>query len=372
MAQSFVVNPEEELNYLQQVGFDQVRVIRQGKEIVGGLALLPMGQWFGGKRVGMTGVASVAIAPHVRGQGVATFMMTSVVKELASQGMALSVLYPAVQALYQRVGYGLGGSRYTWRVATEHIQVNKTPLACHPLSTQAIDPQWHTLQQQLGRITAGRLERHVFLWQRLLKPPGDGTVFAYGIGDDNQSLRGYLVGYQERGTSGPTITLRDWAALTPEAMQSLWGLLHHQRAQVDWIQWAGGAVDPLALALPEQRAACRDQTLWMVRILDIEAALTQRGYPNGMDGELHLAIEDPLIAKNNGNFVLAIHNGVGQVASGGRGDVRMSIQSLASLFTGLRSAQELSALGKLDARPEVIALATAIFLGPSPWMPDFF
>ena len=43
----------------------------------------------------------------------------------------------------------------------------------------------------------------------------------------------------------------------------------------------GGAVDPLALALPEQRARVTDASHWMVRILDLKQALEHRGYPLG-------------------------------------------------------------------------------------------
>jgi predicted acetyltransferase len=371
MAQSFVADAEEELQYLNQVGFDHVRVLKQGTEVVGGLALLPMGQWFGGKRVAMTGVASVAISPHIRGQGAATHLMSSLVQELASQGVALSTLYPAVQGLYQKVGYGIGGSRYTWRVATDHIGIGKAPLPCHPQHLKEVAPHWIALQNNRGQFHQGLLERHPYLWQRLLKPPGEGTSFAYAVGSLNNP-DGYLIAYQHRETNEAILTIRDWAALSGPAMESIWGLMHQQRSQVDAVQWAGGAVDTLALALPEQRARVVDASQWMVRILDLKQALEQRGYPLGVNGELHLEVSDPLVAKNHGRFLLEVHQGQGRLSSGGHGEVALTIQDLASLYTGMRSAQELFALGSLEAPPTVLPLATAIFSGPRPWMPDFF
>lgn len=371
MAQSFLANPEEELSYLHQVGFDQVRVVRQGNQILGGLGLLPMGLWFGGKRVAMTGVASLAIAPHARGRGVATRLMTSLVQELASQGVALSVLYPAVQTLYQKVGYGPGGSRYTWRIPTDRILVNSPPLPCYPLTLEAIDPHWLTLQQRLGQISSGRLERHPMLWQRLLKPPGDGQVLAYQVGTGDLP-QGYFIGYQERGADGALFTIRDWAATSLEAMQSIWGLLYQQRAQVDWVQWAGGAVDPLALALPEQQVQGREQSQWLLRILDLHQAMTQRGYSLALDGDVHFDITDKQIPANNGRFVLTVQGGQGQLAQGGRGDLAIDIAHLPALFTGLRTAQELEAMGLIQGSAAVLPLATALFSGPAPWMPDFF
>lgn len=373
MAQSFVADAEEELQYLNQVSFDHVRVLRQGSNVVGGLALLPMGQWFGGKRVEMTGVASVAIAPHIRGQGAATYLMSSVVQEMASQGVALSTLYPAVQSLYQKVGYGIGGSRYTWRIATDHIQVGKPPLPwCQPQALKEVSNQWIALQHNRGRFHhQGILDRHPFLWQRLLKSPGEGSSFAYTLGNvDNPE--GYLIAYQHRETNGAIMTIRDWAAPSRPAMESIWGLVHQQRSQVDAVQWAGGAVDPLALALPEQRARVTDVSHWMVRILDLKQALEQRGYPLGVDGELHLEVSDPLVAQNHGRFLLEIHRGEGRLSPGGRGEVALTIQDLASLYTGMRSAQELLVPGNLKAPSAILPLVTAMFSGPHPWMPDFF
>jgi predicted acetyltransferase len=371
MAQSFVARAEDELSYLHQVGFDNVRLLRSGGEILGGLALLPMGQWFGGRRVAMTGVASVAIAPQVRGQGAATALMTALLQELAARGTALSALYPAVQALYQKVGYGLGGSRYTWRIATDQIQLGYAPLPCYPLPATQLSPHWPTLQQHLGQLQSGRLDRHDLIWQRLLMPPGDGTIFAYGIGAE-PSPRGYLIGYQERGPNGTILTLRDWAATSLEAMQSLWALLYQQRGQIDWVQWAGGAVDPLALALPEQRLTGRDQSQWLLRIIDIQQALTQRGYPTAVGGDLHLQLRDPLLPGNNGRFILTVEGGRGHLAPGGTGDLGLDIRQLPPLFTGLRTAQELHALGLIQGSPEALDRATTFFSGPSPWMPDYF
>ncbi len=371
MAQSFVAHPEDELQYLRQVGFENVRVIRQGGEIVGGVALLPMGQWFGGQRVAMTGVASVAVAPHVRGQGAATCLMTALVRELAAGGTALSTLYPAVKGLYEKVGYGLGGSRYTWRIATDQIQVENSPWPWRPCSLAEVDPEWMALKQPMALVNPGHLDRHSLLWRRLLKSPGEGMSVAYWLGTDGPDL-GYVLTYQERRPEGTTLTIRDWAASTLEGMQSLWALLYQQRAQIERVQWAGGAVDCLGLALPEPNLQMTQSAWWMTRIVDLHQALTQRGYPSHCLGELHLNLQDRIVPGNQGKVVLQVQGGKGQVTPGGRGDISLDIQHLSSLFTGVRSAQELYALGLLQAPREALSLADALFAGPTPWMPDFF
>jgi len=371
MAQSFVATIEQEQTYIDSLGHDNLRLVYQGDDILGGLVLLPMGQWFGGQRVAMTGVGSVAIAPQARGQGAATFLMGSAVQEMAQAGVPLSTLYPAVQRLYHQVGYGLGGTYCLWDIAAAQIPEQRSGLDLYPM---ALDPD-QLLQadrQPSWRQThVGRLDRHPFLWQRLVNP-GEGDSFAYGLGS-SQSPQGYVIYRQNRDRKGQTtLTIQAWAAASQTAIASLWAFFAQHRSQIDRIQWTGGAIDPLAMALPEQRASLRSITQWMTRIVTVEAALTQRGYPHGLAVELHLDIQDPLVATNQGRFVLTVGEGRGQVTPGGRGDLVVPIDALATLFTGLRSAQALRTLGLIDATPEAAALTTALFAGDSPWMADFF
>jgi predicted acetyltransferase len=371
MAQSFVATVEQEQTYVDSLGHDNLRLVRQEDTILGGLVFLPMGQWFGGRRVAMTGVGSVAITPQGRGQGAARFLMGSAVQEMAQAGVAISTLYPAVQQLYQQAGYGLGGTYCLWDIATAQIPEQRSTLDLYPL---ALDPNQlleADRQQPWGQTYTGGLDRHPFLWQRLINP-GDGEVFAYGLGS-NQSPQGYVIYRQSRDRQGQTtLTIQAWAAACQTAIASLWHFFAQHRSQIDRIEWTGGVVDPLAMALPEQRASLRSNTQWMTRIVTVEAALAQRGYPHGLGAELHLEIQDPLVATNQGRFVLTVQDGRGQVSPGGRGDLVVPIDTLATLFTGLRSAQTLRALGLLDGTPEAATLATALFAGDSPWMADFF
>jgi len=79
-----------------------------------------------------------------------------------------------------------------------------------------------------------------------------------------------------------------------------------------------------------------------------------------------------LLADNNGNFILRVSAGKGEVARGGRGELRLNIRGLSPLFTGLYTPQQLQFSGFLEASDQSLAIATQIFAGSSPWMPDFF
>jgi hypothetical protein len=57
------VSVAEEAAWVLGVGHDNLRLAYQGDTVVGGLALLTMGQWFGGRTLPMTGIAG-AYDPH--------------------------------------------------------------------------------------------------------------------------------------------------------------------------------------------------------------------------------------------------------------------------------------------------------------------
>ena len=110
----------------------------------------------------------------------------------------------------------------------------------------------------------------------------------------------------------------------------------------------------------------------MLRVIDVVKALEKRGYPASIQTELHLEVEDDLIAENNGKFILSVTNGRGEVTKGGKGELKLDIKGLAPLYTGLFTPQQLQISGKLQATETSLDIATQIFAGSSPWMIDYF
>ena len=124
--------------------------------------------------------------------------------------------------------------------------------------------------------------------------------------------------------------------------------------------------------LPEQAFQSRFIDRWMLRIIDIRRALESRGYPANIEAELHLDIQDNLLTENTGKFILSVFQGEGQIQPGGRGELRLNIQGLGPLYTGLFSPHQLQLTGRLMGEETALAIATQLFASPSPWMPDFF
>ncbi|MGF1498985.1 MAG: enhanced intracellular survival protein Eis [Elainellaceae cyanobacterium] len=364
--QCFLGTPEMGDRYFQQIGIDNFRLVRRGSRRIGGLSVLNMGQWFGGKRVSTAGIASVGIAPEHRGSGAALGMMERVIQESYEQGMALSTLYPAAQRLYRRAGYEQGGCQCGWELDPERIRLTEQDL---PIG--AIAPARETLEPiyaQVAQHHNGNLDRHDSIWQQILFATAEEPVYAYLVGTTPQ---GYIVLRQKSGDEA-RLVIADWVALTAAAGRRLWSFLASHRSQVDKIRWQGSPVDGMTFLLPEQIATLRYIERWMVRIVNAPLALESRGYPPHLDTELHLHLTDPLLEVNNGPLILAVADGQGAVKPGGRGELSLDIMGLASLYTGLFTPWHLQRLGQVEGTEGAIATATALFAGPTPWMPDFF
>lgn len=369
-AQAFRFPSDRWSLFLARLGGHQAaRVVRDGRRVVGGLSLYRMGQYFGGRSVPMWGVAAVAVDPTDRGRGVGRTLMHAIVREMADQGVALSALYPATVSLYRGAGYEYAGNRFRWTLDLDRIRLADRPLEVRSIDVD--DPAIRRVYAERAAVGAGNLDRHEAVWQRIVDA-SDAPLYAYGAyrGD---ALEGYVL-YRHEGRSDPhyDVTVRDFVAVGGDAARTLWSLLRDSWTMGRELSWHGPATDPLVAHLPHNVWRLDSQLRWMLRICSVPLALQARGWPRALETELHLRVDDPLVPQNAGDWLVQIADGKAQVRSGGRGALRLGIQGLATLYSGLHDARTLRAAGWLDGEDAQIERAALAFAGPEPWIPDMF
>lgn len=376
----FRMTPELGHRYGVAVGMEHFRIAWMRKALAGGLALLPMGQYFGGRRVPTTGIAAVGVASEFRGTGVATELMRSVLAELSSRRVALSTLYPATLPLYRRVGYELAGGTFEVALSLRML----APQRCDHEIRRIVDAdaaQIARLYTWKAERTPGYLDRSEFIWKGVRHPRGVAAQGYVAVKAGTNDAEGYLYYTQKDSREAYyLLALTDFVAVTPDAARSLLGFLRDHRSMADLATWQGGAIDPIVSALPERVAKVRLADHWMLRIVDIGSALSERGYPAGLTAELHLDVRDDVITANAGRFVLEVAGGRGQVRAGGEGHLQIDIRGLAALYSGFMSPAHLHMSGLLSAgadgggahAAESMAVASAIFAGAAPVMCDGF
>ncbi|MEM9365637.1 MAG: GNAT family N-acetyltransferase [Planctomycetota bacterium] len=362
--------------YLRRVEPNNVRLALADDQVVGGMAFYRCGQFFGGRSVPMAGFSGVAIAGSHRGTGVCRKLLEQTLRELRQEGIPLACLYASTQRLYRSVGFEQAGSRWEYELPLRCLPEPDRSLPCHRHAT----PDLHVLERlenTRGEFANGCLHRSQGLWERLLHPHSEQPGVAYLLGEPEQP-EGYVILYQGNSTGRVPAVLRcgDWVATTPAALRRLMALTWDHRSMHDRFRWPGGTDDPLLLFASEAWADVVDMERWLLRLVDVPAALSARGYQQDVDEQIQLHVQDPLFPQNSGPWHLSVTGGRAVVKQATHSDsglhLQMSVQALAPLYSGLFSARELSYLGWLSGTANAVATADRLFAGPRPWMAECF
>lgn len=362
--------------YCERLGREHFRVLHAGGRVAGGLAQLPMAQFYGGRSVPMTGIAVVGVAPDVRSRGGATALMRASLEEMHAAGVALSVLYPATWPLYRRVGYELAGSRYQIKLPLRRLHLRERGHEIRAIGPDdAADAATvEALYRDVARQRNGYVDRSPFLWTRVRSPrfePGEGYL---AVNPATGAAEGYVYYKREESEEAAyALEVSDLVAATPAAGLRLLTFLADHRSMADAAVYHGLPCDPFLRLLPERGHTVKLFDHWMLRLVHVRAALEGRGYPAGLAAQVHLDVADDILPGNVGKLVLAVANGRGRVEAGGRGDVCVDVRGLAALYSGQATPWDLRITGQLAAASEEsLAALSSVFAGSLAVTPDFF
>jgi predicted acetyltransferase len=320
----------------------------------------------------MTGVNLVGIVPEHRGGGTATQLMDAAVREMHASGVPISVLYPAKQTLYRRVGFELAGSRFEHEIALRDLEFEHE----RGLHVRAFTPEDLPTVQEVHRASCrgltGPIDRPEYMWRRIYDPLGDREIHGYLVdGDDGCEAYAFVEELPAESLAF-RLALTDFVALTGRASRRLLRFFGDHASLGKTLSWFGDPVDLAFMTLREQTWQTKVMFRWMLRILDPAAALAQRGYPDDVEAAIDLELTDPLLEENNGRLRLTVADGRAEVTSGGSGTVRADIRGLAAISTGYLHPAQAKALGLLDGPDDALARAATLFAGGTPWMSDMF
>ncbi|PRY46567.1 GNAT family N-acetyltransferase [Umezawaea tangerina] len=335
---------------------------------LGSLMVNDFAQYFGGRAVPMGGVSAVVVDPHARGRGVASTLLDTALRTMRERGQALSVLYPTVPALYRGFGWERAGVHE--RVDFTMDRLLMSPRAPRGLATrratEADLADAHACYTAFAATADGMLDRHApaFAWEKLL----DLDVMTL-VHDDEGALRGYLTAERER----ERLKVDDLVGLDPAAQLTLLAEL---------TSWAGvlGKVslriaDPAFTDLLTAQAIHNDvkTSQWMMRVVDLPAAVAARGWPNaeGMrPAAVDLDVVDGHAPWHAGPRRLVVDDDGVRVEPGGTGAVRVHARALGPWFSGVQSTRALRRAGLLEGdAPLLDRLAAA---PGTPRLADFF
>jgi predicted acetyltransferase len=305
-------------------------------------------------RAPMAGLSWVSVHPDHRRRGVLREMMTHHFAQLHEQGIALSGLHAAEVKIYGRFGYGISsvelelelerGAVFTAplleeaasRVTTRFVMADSDEAAklVHELHLRCAE-------RTLGSVTRPeRMARPLFVDVpqtrqgreplQVLLASVDGQPTGYSVFSREQK-------WKDSNAKG-TVDVRELAAIDPATLLALarrlvdfdltTSITVNSRAADDpLVWWAGG---PRALGVKPY------DSLWL-RLIDVDAALTSRGYSSACDTVLDVV--DPTCPWNQRVWRLSVDEDGAATCQPTTedADVRLPVQALGAAFLGSRS-----------------------------------
>ncbi len=336
------------------------------------------GQHFLGREVRMGGVGGVAIAPEARGSGIGRELMRGLTDLMRTQGDAVSMLYPSLPGFYRQMGWEFAGWRMGGRVATAALRDLPAPAERVEVVPLDADRDRAAVRHLVDREAArghGRIRLTEGFHDRGINDDGRAQYVVWR----KDELVGHLaVGKRPAGADDNDSSYRQHVsslvAADHDTWLALWRVVASSHPVCDVTTFASRPHEPLNDVLPTMAMHVNvDAMQWMLRLLDVGAAMAQRGWPDGADVEVHLNILDQWIPANAGPQVLRVADGRGSLEAGGRGDVSLGVGALAQLYTGFASAADLAWSRRINnpADRDVHALDEA-FRSPLPWAERYF
>lgn len=329
----------------------------------------PYRQYFGGVAVPMGGLASVAVLPHARGCGVATALLDTSLPAMRAAGQPLSALYPSVARLYRARGWEHVGVQEWVDLPASELRSITAPFAPVPLrpAEPADLPAVHRCYQALARTVDGMLDRGGPAFDLVELLGLDVVTVADGPGE----LRGFVSAVRD----DPGLVVYDLVALDVDAGRALLASL---------ASWAG-QLPAVRLRLLQPRALSEipfgpqplSSIQWMLRVVDLAAAVAARGWPRAAVLRPGLSVDIDVVDEhapwNAGRHRLVVHGETVGIERGGSGAVRLTARGLAAWYSGAAGVHQLRRAGLLGGDLAAAAVLDALTGAPgAPRMADTF
>jgi len=360
------LRPQWDIDVSKAIDEHRVVAAYDGDVLVGRAMIRPFTQYWGGRALSMAGIAGVVISPQHRDRGVGTGLMAATAVRGRELGFPVSVLYPATVPVYRRTG---------WEVAGAQTRITITARVLRELRGSGVEIR------EAGPGDAARMlaiMREQYAAGRVNGPRDYDTHEFAGELDDSHVIACIADdGFAVYGWEGKDIVVYQLVAGSAATARALWAVVGSSSSVVERIAAYVGPDDPIHQLLGECVVERLKQTRWMLRLLDVEAALKRRGYPVGLHVEVPLVLQDDLLPGNAVAGRLQVADGSGAlIVDAGVADdpdaVRLGANGLAALYAGTSTASLQGSGLIFGGGAEQLARLDSAFVGRPAYLLDYF
>ena len=346
-------------------------------EVAAASHVRPMEQWFGGRAVPLGGYSPVAVLPEFRGRGWGTAVTAGQLPDLRDRGEVIAGLFPASLALYRGCGFEVAGSYVRRRFPARDLAgiAPARPVDVRRGMPDDVDAV-HRCHAALAPGRDGTLARTEQWWEHLM-PRDLRRAFLYVV--DDPARPGEVLGYATFG-HGPgrppydySVHVAEVRADDPDALRALWRVVASSSSQAPDVHVIGPAEDDLFLLAPHAAPEVVESEIrWMLRLVDLPAAIAARGWPSSARGRLEVEVDDRHAPWNAGRWTIDVADGSAVAARGGAGTVQATIGGLSSWWAGYADPRRLARTGGLAGPAEALDAMGELLPAVPPVLPDFY
>jgi len=359
--------------------------------LVADVRTIPMARRINGAATGFGGVGPVASLAGYRRQGHVGRLLRLALERMRDQGLALSGLFTPHDALYARYGWERSEAKklYYMRPSDIRLRIKGAPGTIEAVTADDW-PRLDAIYRKYSGPRNGPIHRvepwwrHNVLrhWEEATGGLGDNDAFVWknASGDDEGYLSYYARTMPRTDRFVPwEVQVRDFVSLSGDSYLGLWQhLLTHDIATRLAVHMP--VEDPFPDLVEGPREGPRKVEVVrgegpMLRIVDLERALSKRPFVGNRPVSFTLRIADSAAPWNDG--VWRIEAGEGQVQverKDGDADVELNAGTLAPLYTGLLRPEAAAGVGLLKVnRPDALDdMAEAFAVTYPPYSNDWY
>ena len=256
------------------------------------------------------------------------------------------MLYPATTPIYRSLGWEMAGGEYHVSLPARSLRSLLAPdISRNTAGTLADDQAGGLHAAPFRRATPGDADRrHRGRGPRCTNWPGptgrtrrDETSVAAWLADPNRyaylAPDGFLA---YRWGRGHEIKVERIVAATERTVRELWSIVASHSSTADTVSARVGPDDPLFWLTREPDPSIRYRDQWMLRLVDVQAAIAGRGFPASVQLSLPLFVQDDARDANAGLWELSVTGGRGTLVRHPEATRPLTIgaRGLAALYGG--------------------------------------
>ena len=321
----------------------------------------------------MAGVSAVGVHPTHRRRGLLRQMMAAMFEDARARQEPVAGLLASESVIYGRFGYGYAtaGHEYTIDPRESAFLKPAPEVAIELIDRDEAAKVLPAIFEQHRRTRAGEPDRNESRWTHIITDMsherGGGSMAFTAVCDG-----GYVRYRAHEGEHKAKIVIEELRGMTPDIEAALWRFV----LDLDLVEAVAAKRRPVdeqllwRLADPRQLAVTKVEDRLYVRILDVPAALTARGYRRS--GRLVLDVLPPSDTLDGqadaapGRWVLDVGPDGAECRPADPKaedpDLRLTVTDLGAIYLGGFPASTLAAGGRIEElRPGSLDVADGLF-----------